>query len=69
MRELTNLVAETKKIMFTEIGFLKSDISFDKEDQYTILCLKQSKTNIKHMEMQIILAVTRECICLIAALR
>lgn len=69
MEELTYKAAEAKKVTFAQTGLTRSDISFAKKDQYAILYLKRSKTNTEHTWVQIILAVTRERICPVAALR
>lgn len=34
------MAIETKKAMFAKIDLTKLDISFAKDDEYTILCLK-----------------------------
>lgn len=47
--KLTYIVAKAKKAMFIEISLTKSDISFVKSDQYTILFLKWSKTNTEYI--------------------
>lgn len=39
-KKLTYTMAKAKKAMFGEIGLTKSDISFAKNNQYNILCLK-----------------------------
>lgn len=69
MGELIYIVAETKKIMFSQTDLIRSDIFFAKEDQYTILCLKQSKINIVHIGVKITLAAIKKCKCVVAAPR
>lgn len=53
--------------MFAETDLTKSDISFAEGDQYTILRLKQNKTNTKHTGVQIILATTGKQTCPVTA--
>ncbi len=69
MGELTYTAAEAKKATFSEIGLTRSDISFEEGGQYATLRLKQSKTDIEHTGVQIILAATVEPTCPVAALR
>lgn len=61
--------AEAKKTTFVETGLTRSDISFTENNQYTIFPLKQSKTNTKHIGMQIILAAIGIQICPVEALQ
>lgn len=67
--ELTYIMAEVKKTTFVETGLTRSDISFAEDDQYTVLCLKQSKTDIELTGVGIILAAMSENTCPVAALR
>ena len=67
--KITYTVAEAKKALFKDIRLTKSDISFAKGDQYAILRLKQSKTNVDHTGVQIMLAATGEPTCPVSALR
>ncbi len=69
MGELTYMATEAKKATFVETGLTRSDISFAEGDQYLILHLKRSKTDIEHTGVQIILVATGEQTCLVAALR
>lgn len=69
MQKLTYTVEKAKMATFVETGLTRSDISFVEGDQYAILLLKQNKTDIKHTEVQIILAATRERTCPITTLR
>lgn len=55
--ELTYTVAKAKKATFAEINLTRSDISFTQNNQYAILRLKKSKTDKKHIGVQIILIV------------
>lgn len=67
--EITYTAAEAKKPTFAETKLTRSDISFAEGDQYAILRLKRSKTDIEHTGVQIILAATGEQTCPVAALR
>lgn len=67
--ELTYTAAEVKKDTFTETDLTRSDISFSENDQYAILYMKQSKTNIKHTGVLIILTALGESTCAVAELR
>lgn len=69
MRELTYIAVKVKKTMFIKTGLSKSDISFDKVDQYAILCLKCSKTNMEYIGVQFILAATNKRPYSVVALR
>lgn len=51
MEELIYQVVEAKNAMFAESGIIRSNISFEEGDQYAILRLKWSKTNIEHTKM------------------
>lgn len=51
-------MAEAKKITYAETGLKRSDISFAKGNQYTILYLKLNQTNIEYTGVQNILAIT-----------
>ncbi len=67
--EITYTAAEVKKSIFAETKLTRSDISFEEENQYTTLRLKQSKTDVEHTEVQIILAATGQQTYPVAALR
>ncbi len=69
MGELTYTAAEAKKATFAETSLTRSDISFAEGDQYAIVRLKQSKTDMEHTGVQIILAATGEPTWPVAALR
>lgn len=69
MGEFTYTAAEAKKTKFAETGLTRSDISFAKGDQYTILRLKRSKTDMKYTRVQIILATIGKQTYLIVALK
>lgn len=69
MKKLIDIAIKVKKAMFKETNFTKSNISFLKGNQYSILCLKQSKINIKHIKMQIILIAISKNICLVIVLK
>lgn len=58
LREIMYTDTELKKISFLATKITRSNILFAKGNQYTFLCLKQSKTNIEYIDVQIILAVT-----------
>ena len=66
--EITYTGIELKKASFSATRVTRSDISFSKDNQYAVLCLKQSKTNIEHTDVQIILAAIGEKTCPVAAL-
>ena len=69
MGKLIYTAAEAKKATFAETGLTKSVISFAEVDQYTMLPLKQSKTDTEHSRVQIIVAATGERTCPVASLR
>lgn len=69
MGELTYITTDAKKAMFAKTSLTKSNISFAEGDQYAILCLKRSKTDMKHIGVQIILAATSNQTCPVVALR
>lgn len=48
MRELTYSASELKKETFKDTKLTRSDISFAEGDQYAILRLKRSKTDVEH---------------------
>jgi integrase len=58
-----------KKAAFIAIKTTRSDISFAENDQYAILRLKRSKTDVNHSGVQIMLAATNETTCPVRALR
>ena len=59
---------ELKKTSFSSTKVTRSNISFAKGNQYEVFYFKQSKTNTKYIEVQIIFALKSEKIYLIAAL-
>lgn len=67
--KLTYTAAGLKKDLFKDTKLTRSDISFAEGDQYAILRLKRSKTDIEHTGIQIILAVIGEPRCPVSALR
>lgn len=67
--KLNYIIIKAKKTIFVEISLIKLDISFTKSNKYTILYLKQSKTNIKYIKVQIILQIRNKHIYLITILR
>lgn len=67
--KLTYTAAGLKKDLFKDTKLTRSDISFAEGDQYAILRLKRSKTDIEHTGVQIILAVIGEPTCPVSALR
>lgn len=69
IENLIYMVAKVKNTIFTQTSFTKLDISFLKGNQYAILYLKQSQINTECTGMQIILVVTSERTCLVAALK
>lgn len=66
--KITYMDTNLKKKFFAKTYVTKLDILFAKRDQYAMLKLKCSKTNIDHSDMQIMLAVTGKSTCLVAAL-
>jgi hypothetical protein len=58
-----------KKAAFIAIKTTRSDISFAENDQYAILRLKRSKTDVNHSGVQIMLAAINEATCPVRALR
>ena len=67
--EITYTIAEAKKASFKDTKLTRSDISFAEGDQYAILRLKRSKTDVDHTGVQIMLAATGEPTCPVSALR
>lgn len=59
---------ELKKAAFARTKVTRSDFFFAEGNQYAILRLKQSKTDIEHTGLQIVLAATGEKTCPVAAL-
>ena len=53
---------------YNEFNFLTLGVRFAENDQYAVLRLKQSKTDVKHTGVQIILSATGEPTCPVAAL-
>ena len=66
--KITYTGTELKKASFLDSKVTRSNVSFSKENQYAVLCLKQSKTNTKHTSAKIVFAVTSDKSCPIAAL-
>lgn len=67
--EITYTGTELKKASFSQTKVTRSDISFAEEDQYAVLRLKRSKTDMEHTGVQIVLAATGEKTCPVLALR
>lgn len=68
MGEITYTAAQAKKTSFSSIKATRSDISFAEDDEYAVLRLKRSKTDIEHSGVQMILAATGEPTCPVIAL-
>lgn len=66
--EITYTSTELKKASFARTQVTRSDVSFAEGNQYTVLRLKQSKTDTEHTGVQIVLAATGEKTCPVAAL-
>lgn len=66
--EITYTGTEFKKASFLDTKVTRSNVSFSKENQYIVLCLRQSQTNTKHTGTQIILVATSEKTCPVTAL-
>lgn len=67
--EITYTHAERNKSSFASTSTTRSDVFFSENDQYAILRLKRSKTDINHTGVQIVLAATGEPTCPVASLR
>ena len=67
--EITYSPADLKKSSFINLKVTRSDVRFAENDQYAVLRLKRSKTDVKHTGVQIILSATGERTCPVAALR
>lgn len=65
--EITYTGTELKKTSFSATNVTRSDVSFSKGNQYTVICHKQNKIVIEHIGVQIVHAVTGEKTCLVAA--
>ncbi len=66
--EITYTITDLKKASFSRTRVTRSDVSFAEGNQYEVLRQKQSKTDIKNTEVQIILAAAGERTCPVAAL-
>lgn len=55
--------------VFSKIKLIMLDITFLQDNQYVVLYLKRSKTNIKHTEIKIIITATNNSICLVSSFR
>lgn len=66
--KITYIVNEFKIDSFSTIKIIRSNIFFSEKNQYTILCLQQSKTDNENTGIQIVLAITEEKICLVTVL-
>ncbi len=67
--ELTYTSTEVKKATLSKTGLTRSNISFTEGHQYAFLHLKQSKTDIEYIGVQIILSATNKQTCHRASLR
>lgn len=67
--EFTYSLADVKSKTFPHTGLTRSDITFGERDQYAVLRLKRSKTDVKHEGVEILLAATYNSTCPVAALR
>ncbi len=63
--EITYTKQKKQFFSFKNLYLIHSDITFSKSDQYAILHLKQSKININHIRVHIILAATNFLCCLV----
>lgn len=69
MGEFTYTNAESQARTFADTKLTRSDITFSKGDQHTILRLKRNKTDVNHTGVEIILAATHDKNCPVTALR
>ena len=67
--EITYSSTDRKKLAFIHTSPTRGDVSFAEDDQFATLWLKQSKTDVDHMGVQIILAASQNPTCLVTALR
>lgn len=63
------MAAKAKKTTFAKTGLTKSNIFFAKGNQYTIVHLKQSKTDTEHTRVQMILSATSEQTCSVVTMK
>lgn len=68
LREIIYTSIKLKKTSFLETKVTRCDVLFLERNQYIVLCLKQSKTDIKYTGAQIILMATGKKIYSLAAL-
>lgn len=70
MGEFTYTKADLKnRKLFSATKLTRSDITFSQDDQYVVLRLKRSKTDVKHTGVEIIIAATNDATCPVSALR
>lgn len=55
--------------VFSATKLTRSDITFLQDNQYVVLRLKRSKTDVKHTGVEIIIAATNDTTCPVLALR
>lgn len=66
--ELFYTEAEKQSAFFKDLHLIRSDVTFSESDQYATLRLKQSKTDVHHTGVLIMLAATNSLCCLVHAL-
>ena len=70
MGEFTYTKAElANRKIFSATKLTRSDITFSQNDQYVVLRLKRSKTDVKHTGVEIIIAATNDLTCPVLALQ
>ena len=57
-----------KSKAFKDTELTQSDITFAENNEYAILCLKRSKTNINHQGVEIILTAVNNSLCSVQVL-
>lgn len=67
--EITYTAADLRKSSFPMTHVTRLDDAFTEYDQYAVLRLKNSKTDLDHISIQIILAATSEASCPVKTLR
>lgn len=63
MNKINYTELEAQSRTFVDTKLTRSDIIFSDGDQHAILCLKQSKTDVHHTRVEIILAATHHQTC------
>lgn len=61
--EITYTKQKKQSLSFKDLHLLRSNKTFSKSDQYATLCLKQSKIDVNHTELLIMLAATNFLCC------